>query len=191
MGTKHLDACKYSNVCTHLQTYVTDAPPYQQTQFLPAAAAGHQPATSSSLNELWQGVVLFPPPSVFCLPGTLIGSMQSNVTNWIILALELEAADRRSRERRAQSGSHTKNTSLGWHFISFCSGLLWDFTPRPPKGTSGIFSICLGPFGPLADLRPTRRWKGQRALFSPYCILGEYKLQRVMLGTAEELIPGQ
>lgn len=124
--------------------------------------------TNQQQAALWMNCdkVLFfppPPPSVFCLPGTLIGSMQSNVTNWIILALELEAADRRSRERRAQSGSHTEKTSLGWQCITFCFGLLWDFTPRPPKGTSGTFFICLSPFAPLADLRPAHRWKGQRA----------------------------
>lgn len=64
-------------------------------QVLTAAAVGHQPATSNSLNELWQGVASPLPSSssVFCLPGTLIGSMQSNVTNWMILWPELEAAD--------------------------------------------------------------------------------------------------
>lgn len=128
MGEK-IHGHRQIHVCIHVFTH-WDAKPYQQTQFLTAAAAGHQPATSNSLNELWQGVVLFPPPSVFCLPGTLIGSMQSNVTNWIILAPELEAADRRSRERCAQSGSYTLS---GVTLLSFCSGLLWDFTPRPPR----------------------------------------------------------
>lgn len=90
--------------------------------------------TPTSNKQLFEWTVTrccsFPPPSVFCLPGTLIGSMQSNVTNWIILALELEAADRRSRERCAQSGSYTLS---GVTLDSFCSGLLWDFTPRYPR----------------------------------------------------------
>lgn len=108
-------------------------------------------------------VLFFSPlPSVFCLPGTLIGSMQSNVTNWIILAPELEAADRRSRERRAQSGSHTKWTSLGWHHQFLLRISLGFYTPAF-QGTSGTLSVRLGPFAHLADLRPALRWKGQRA----------------------------
>lgn len=43
--------------CRQIHSYIHTfthrvAMPYQQTQFLTAAAAGHQPATSSSLNEL-------------------------------------------------------------------------------------------------------------------------------------------
>lgn len=48
LGTKHVDAAN-----TYLYTLLhTDVVPYQHTQGLTAAAAGHQPATSNSLNEL-------------------------------------------------------------------------------------------------------------------------------------------
>lgn len=130
-----------------------------QNQFLTAAAAGHQPATSNSLNELWQGVVLFPPPSVFCLPGTLIGSMQSNVTNWIIYALELQAADRRSRECYAQCSSYTKKTSLGWQR----QFLLWT----PP----GLYTWSCKELvkTPSNSLSPLAQWKGRGPLLRCNC----------------------
>lgn len=67
--------------------------------------------TNQQQATLWMNsdkVLFSPPSSVLSLPGTLIGSMQSNVTNWMILCPELEAADPRGRECSAQSSSNIK-----------------------------------------------------------------------------------
>lgn len=111
------------------------------------------------MNEVWQGVVLFSPPSVFCLPGTLIGSMQSNVTNWIIHTLELQAADRRSRECCAQYSSYTKKTSLGWQH---------QFLLRIPPGLSNRSCKELVKT-PSNSLSPLAQWKGRGPLLRCNC----------------------
>lgn len=99
----------------------------------------------------------FPPPSVFCLPGTLIGSMQSNVTNWIIHTLQV--ADRRSRECCAQYSSYIKKTSLGWQR---------QFLLRTPPGLSTRSCKELVKT-PSNSLSPLAQWKGSGPLLRCNC----------------------
>lgn len=200
MGVKHVNACTYMHVCTRLCTHrctTLSADPK-------SCRSSRLRDTNQQQAALWMNCdkVLFfcpphpkppsPPPSVFCLPGTLIGSMQSNVTNWIILAPELEAAHRRSREHRAQSSAPTpRNPLWGWRFITFCSWTPLGFYTSSTQGTSGTFFICLGPFYPLGQTSDQLLGEKVRGPLLGTPTLGEYKLQHVMLGRAEALIPGQ